>query len=138
MLYPISMKLSVGHLWLNFKGVGGGGINDVISHVVRQPYFLNLQKPSKIPSETAGQIKGNLYKYNRLSMRNKKFATYDIIGHMVLQPYWIYPKTSKNHLLQNSLTDRGETSNTCFPRFEDTMVFMETINRSLGLAAILD
>ena len=43
----------------------------------------------------AEKIEAKLYTYDRLSMRNKR-VTYDVIGHMALQPYWIYPKTYKN------------------------------------------
>ena len=31
----------------------------------------------------AEQIEAKLYRYDRLSLRNKKFSTYDNIGHMV-------------------------------------------------------
>ena len=41
---------------------------------------------------------------------------------MVWQPYTIYPKTCKN-LLQNGLTDQGETSHKCFPNLLGTGLF---------------
>ena len=47
-------------------------------------------------------------------MRNKRF-TRDVIGHVVWQPYWIYPKTYKNLILQNGSTNRGETWHKCSP-----------------------
>ena len=85
--------------------------------------FLNI-KPSKIFfSTTAEQIEGKLYRYDCVSIRNKKLSTYDIIiCHMVWQPNWFFLKTFKNHLLQNGLTDRGETSHTCSPSHGDTSV----------------
>ena len=50
--------------------------DDVIGHVIRQPYcfyfFLNLQKI--FFSEVAEQIEAKLYKFDRLSMRNKRFT----------------------------------------------------------------
>ena len=61
--------------------MGGKKIDDVIGHVVWQPYLFLTQKPSKI-SERAEHIKAKLYKYDRLSTRNKKFFTYDVTGHM--------------------------------------------------------
>ena len=33
----------------------------------------------------AKQIEAKLYKYDRLSMRNKKVSLYDVIGHVVWQ-----------------------------------------------------
>ena len=42
----------------------------------------------------AEKIEAKHYTYDPLSMRNKSH-TYDVIGHMVWQPYWIYPKTLK-------------------------------------------
>ena len=55
--------------------------------------FFVKKKPSKIIfSEVAEQIEAKLYTYDCLSMKNKSH-TYDVIGHMVWQPYWIYPKT---------------------------------------------
>ena len=50
----------------------------------------------------AEQITSNLHRNESLSLRNKKFPTYDIIGHMVWQPYWIYTKTYKTLLLQTA------------------------------------
>ena len=43
----------------------------------------------------AEKIEAKHYTYDPLSMRNKSH-TYDVIGHMVWQPYWIYPKTYKS------------------------------------------
>ena len=37
------------------------------------------------------------------------------VGHMIWQPYWIYPETFKNPTRQNGLTDQGEFSHT-FPK----------------------
>ena len=54
----------------------------------------------------AEQIEAKLYTYDRLSMRNKKIYTYEIIGYIVWQPYWIYPKTYK----KNSSPERLDRS----------------------------
>ena len=50
--------------------------DDFFGHVIRQPYCLkNNKKPSKIFfSEVAEQIEAKLYKYDHLSMRNKRFT----------------------------------------------------------------
>ena len=45
--------------------------------------IIKKEKPSIIFSETAEEIVAKLYRYDRLSMRKKKFSTYDVIGHMV-------------------------------------------------------
>ena len=52
----------------------------------------------------AEQIEAKLYTYDSLSMKNKRF-THDIVGHMVGQPYWTYPKTYKNTPLKRSPGD---------------------------------
>ena len=54
------------------KLVDRNKIDDVISHVVGQPYYLKKNKKlSNILSEMANQIEAKLYRYDRLSMRNK-------------------------------------------------------------------
>ena len=66
-------------------------IHDIICHVNWQPYCLK-KKPSKIFFEVAEQIEAKLYLYDRLPVHEEgKVHTYDVIGHMVWQPYWIYP-----------------------------------------------
>ena len=54
------------------------------------------------------KIKVKLYTYDHLSMRNKSH-TYDIIGHMVWQPYWIEEKYLIMFSLE-PLNNRHETS----------------------------
>jgi len=68
-------------------------------------FFFEKKIPSQIYSEMTEQIEAKLYRYNCLSMGNKKFPTYDIIHHMVWQPYWIDCKTFKKLLLQNVRID---------------------------------
>ena len=41
-------------------------------------------------------MEAKLYKYDRLSMINKKFSTPFDVGHMVWQPYWIEGKILNN------------------------------------------
>ena len=49
-------------------------VDDVIGHVIGQPYCFFF-KPSKIFfTEMAEQIEAKLYKYDRLSTRNKTFT----------------------------------------------------------------
>ena len=69
--------------------------------------FFVKKKPSKIIfSEVAEQIEAKLYTYDCLSMKNKSH-TYDVIGHMVWQPYWIYPKTDKKSSPERLDKSRG-------------------------------
>ena len=73
MLHPISMKIFEGHLvrkWSTEKK-----IDDIIGHVIWQPYCLRkkINKPSKI-SEVAEHIEAKRYTYDHLSMRNKRFT----------------------------------------------------------------
>ena len=66
--------------------------------MVQQPFVFRKEKKKfkKNCPEVAEQIQAKLYTYDGKSMRNKRFTyIYDIIGHMVWQPYWIYPKTYK-------------------------------------------
>ena len=46
---------------------------------------FNIKIFKKIFSEMAEQIEAKLYRYDCLSVRSKKFSTYDVIGHMVWQ-----------------------------------------------------
>ena len=72
MRHLISMKLFEGHLGLKLSTAEK--IDDFIGHVIRQPYrVLFCFLLSKI-SEVAEQIEAKLYKYNRLSMRNKRLT----------------------------------------------------------------
>ena len=66
--------------------------DDFIGHMIQKPYCSKKKNTSKTFSEMAEQIEVKLYTYDRLSMRNKRFTHYDVISHMVWQPYWIYPK----------------------------------------------
>ena len=69
------------------------------SHIV----FFVFFKPSKIFfSEMAEQIEVKLYTYDLPVHEEQKVHTYDITGHMVWQPYWIYPKTFNNTPLKIS------------------------------------
>jgi len=65
----------------------GEKIDDVIGHVLLQPYFYftsNLQK-----SQTVEQIEAKLHRCDGQSMRNKKFSIYvlnfNLIGRVVWQ-----------------------------------------------------
>jgi len=118
-LYLITMKIFEYHLGWNCIGEKKLMTSLVTwfgSHIVLNiETFKNLLWNSWIGTK--------FYSFDHLSRRNKKFSTYDIIGHMVWQPHWIYPEISKDHLLQNGFTDQGESSATCSQSLADTRVF---------------
>ena len=75
--------------------------------------------PSICPADLEKVFKG--FRVNTIWLSNH--VTYNVISHMVWQPYWIYPETYKNLLLQNGSTDQGETSQKCSPSLGDTRMF---------------
>jgi len=100
------------------------------SHVV-----LNI-KPSKIFSVMAEQIEAKLYSYDCLSIRNKKFSTFDIIDHKVweLRCFW------RINILKSSSPkwlDRSRGNFTYDPQTLGIPGCSRIINRSHDLAAIL-
>ena len=72
--------------------------NDVIGHMIRQPYCLQ-----KIPFKNLLFWSGWTNRGETLHVwppvhEEQKVHTYDIIGHIVWQPYWIYPQTYKKKI----------------------------------------
>ena len=77
-----------GHLGLNcnWQKILMSSVTWFGSHIVCN---INLYSANIIIFETAEQIEVKLCRYDRLSMRNKRFSNYDVMGHMVWQPYCI-------------------------------------------------
>ena len=135
MVHTISMKNFQGHLGINWsteKKIMMSSVTWFSSNIVFWVFFNPFKK---FFSKMTELIKEKPYGYDHLSMKNKKFPTYDIIGHMVWRPDWIYPKTFEN-LLQ-AAGQRRETSHTHSSSLGDTRVFMNKL-MSHDLAAIFD
>ena len=79
------------------------------SHIV-----FNI-KPSEIFSVRAEQIEAKLYRYDRLSMRDKKFSTHDVMSHGLAAIIFLKNKPLKSYSLQLRDRSRGNFTH-MFPK----------------------
>ena len=69
----------------------------MISYVTWFGSHIGLKKIlNNVFSGTAYSIDVKLHIYDLVEMENTCFLNFNLIGHMVWQPYWIYPQTYKN------------------------------------------
>ena len=106
----VTEKFSAAIIWAKLKRleVTNRQYHKVSSYVthIELLYSYLTRFCENVPYETL-QIQLPIYE-------EQKFSTYGVIGHMVWQPYWICPKTFKNHLVQTSLTE-GKLFTYMFP-----------------------
>ena len=87
--HPISMKNFEGHRGI--KMVYRKKFNDIVSHVIRQLHFVLFFLTFK--NLWSGWTDRGETLHVWLPMHEERNVhTYHIIGHLVWQPYWIYPK----------------------------------------------